>query len=244
MPARPNVLWVGHLPGSVQAPGSPRALQRQLEEILVRPAAACSPSGPRLPLIVTGSLKPQEAAPNLKRLSRTSRGQSIKCTSHVQVLAGPASLSFHLLSLRVAGHEADLSSCKSWLCARSNKRAFPSSLTDTATLCQNACFVPKALACGAQSKEHASLPNTACVVQGAQLRLHLRKGECTNSSTTVLVEFVGLAPDEGAPLLMSAALQQLQFSVPPVQASASALARSTFQLCSAQCCAVQLTLCI
>ena len=69
------------------------------------------------------------------------------------------------------------------------------------------------------------------MVQGAQLRLHLRKGECTNSSTTVLVEFVGLAPDEGATLLMTAALQQLQFSTPPVQASASALAGPDVQLC-------------
>ena len=76
------------------------------------------------------------------------------------------------------------------------------------------------------------------LVQGAQLRLHLRKGECTNSSTTVLVEFVGLAPDEGAPLLMAAALQQLQFSVPPVQASASALAGPHLQCCSAQRCAI------
>ena len=49
VPARPNVLWIGNLPGSVQAPGSPRALQRQLEEILVGPAAACSLSGLRLP---------------------------------------------------------------------------------------------------------------------------------------------------------------------------------------------------
>ena len=49
VPARPNVLWIGNLPNSVQAPGSPRALQRQLEEILVGPAAACPLSGLRLP---------------------------------------------------------------------------------------------------------------------------------------------------------------------------------------------------
>ena len=63
VPARPNVLWVGNLPGSVQAPGSPRALQRQLEEILVGPAAACSLSGLRLPCTET----PETAPSNLKR---------------------------------------------------------------------------------------------------------------------------------------------------------------------------------